>query len=67
MRDHAVKMYWGDVQSAQFSRQLAEHCLSFSSRCNKVPGVFIGGSSPFVSVFIEAVADEVGQTSCRMR
>ncbi|KAM0749887.1 hypothetical protein T439DRAFT_41771 [Meredithblackwellia eburnea MCA 4105] len=35
VRDHALRTLWGDIDSAQFSKTLAEHCLSFTTRCSK--------------------------------
>jgi hypothetical protein len=48
VRDHAVRRLWGDMEAAKTSRQLAEHCLSFTSSCAK-SGLGIAGE--FSSVF----------------
>ncbi|KAL8293235.1 hypothetical protein RQP46_000929 [Phenoliferia psychrophenolica] len=40
VRDHAIRRLWGDIDSAQYSKTLAEHCVAFTSRC-KMGGVGI--------------------------
>ncbi|KAI5477590.1 C6 transcription factor [Pseudohyphozyma bogoriensis] len=35
VRDYAVKRLWGDLDSASFSLMLAQHCLSFTTRCSQ--------------------------------
>lgn len=41
VRDYAIKISWGEEKSAAISKQLAEHCIGFTSRCAKIRGTQI--------------------------